>query len=307
MLNTHQLSYNDFVPDTGIHILSDDITDFIPGLSVNNIVNFHHHIQEKYLYHLSLINDLPKYLERNDLDLCYQPQINLETGKTKSVEALIRWQHKFAGSISPEIFIPLAEQTGHIHALTFWVLNHALEQLQAWKSKDLDIKVAVNLSMFNLHDKNFPLLVTNLLDKWSITPEQLILEITEGVIMHNPDHAIKIMSELCKLGVNLSLDDFGSGYSSLSHLAKLPINELKIDRSLIMGMDKNKRNATIVSSTIEMAKSLGISVVAEGVENMDIHNTLIALGCDIAQGFYFCKPLYYKEFTHWLLNSDWGI
>jgi EAL domain-containing protein (putative c-di-GMP-specific phosphodiesterase class I) len=299
MLTTQQLLINNFPQHK--------ISWFTSNFPETKIVNFYHRIQEKYLDHLGLINDLPEYLERDDLNLCYQPQINLETGKTNSVEALIRWQHKLAGAISPDIFIPLAEQSGHIHALTFWVLNHSLHQLQIWKNNNLDIKIAVNLSMFNLHDNNFPNLVARLLDKWTISPEQLILEITEGVIMHEPEHAMKIMSKLCNMGIILSLDDFGSGYSSLCHLSKLPISELKIDRVLVRDINRNSKNETIVRSTIELAKRLGLNVVAEGVENMEICNTLKALGCDTVQGFHFCKPVCSEEIISWLFSSDWGI
>lgn len=307
MFNENQLSVNSYVPEDGLPLPYNEVVRLTSDHKNDNTVYLHRYLQERYISPLKLINDLPEYLERDDMDLCYQPQINLKSGKTNSVEALIRWQHKFAGAISPEVFIPLAEQSGHIHILTFWVLNHALQQLNIWNNNGCAINIAVNLSMFNLHDKNFPVLVSNMLDKWSVPANQLTLEITEGVIMHNPGHTIKILSELYDLGVNLSLDDFGTGYSSLSHVSKLPISELKIDRSLVMDIDKNRKNATIVRSTIELAKCLDLSIVAEGVENIDICNALVASGCDAAQGFYFCKPESCNEITSWLMNSSWGV
>lgn len=271
--------------------------------SSEKTVDFHYYIQEKYLDHLGLINDLQTCLEKDDLNICYQPLIDLETGQPTSVEALIRWQHKLAGSISPEIFIPLAEQTGHIHALTFWVLNRTLQQLHVWKSDNIDIDVAVNLSMFNLHDEGFPSQVCRLLDKWSISPEQLILEITEGVIMYNPEQAIRILENLNDIGVRLALDDFGAGYSSLGHLSRLPISELKIDRSLIMDIDKNHKNAMIVRSTIELAQELGLKIVAEGVENATVCDILREYGCNCVQGFFFSKPVNDVEFKSWFMNN----
>lgn len=258
----------------------------------------------KYLNYHSLVNDFQSCLERNDLTVCYQPLIDLETGKTTSVEVLIRWNHELAGSISPEIFIPLAEQTGHIYALTFWVLNHALQQLHTWKSDEINIDVAVNLSMSNLHDGSFLLQVSMLLDKWSIPPDQLILEITESVIMYDPDRAIRILGKLNDLGAKLALDDFGTGYSSLSHLARLPINELKIDRSLIIDIDKNRKNATIVRSTIELAQKLGLKIVAEGIEDVVVCNILKEYGCDIGQGYFFSKPVNNTEFKSWIKETS---
>jgi len=268
-----------------------------------NTIDFHHYLQEKYLGHLSLIIDLQTYLERDDLNICYQPIIDLETGETTCVEALIRWQHKLAGYISPELFIPLAEQTGHIHALTFWVLNHALQQLHTWKTDGIDIDVAVNLSMFNLNDENFPSQVSSLLDKWSIPPDQLILEITEGVFMYNPEQTIRVLERLNDLGIRLALDDFGTGYSSLSHLARLPISELKIDRTLITDIETNSKNAKIVRSTIELAQELDLKIVAEGVESATVCNILKDYDCDSAQGYYFSKPVNDVEFKSWFIGT----
>jgi EAL domain-containing protein (putative c-di-GMP-specific phosphodiesterase class I) len=238
--------------------------------------------------------------------LHYQPQIDLKTGKTKSVEALIRWKHQTAGPIPPDVFIPLAEKSGHIHALTFWALDRALLQLKEWSYAGIEMNVAVNLSMYNLYDNNFPGLVAGLLGKWSIPARQLTLEITEGVVMHDPVKAIRTLAALRDLGTCLSLDDYGSGYSSLRYLGALPISELKLDRSLVMDIDINRKHAMIVRSTVELAKCLGLSVVAEGVEKKEVCGALSRFHCDMAQGFYFCKPVSGDELTSWLLNSNWG-
>lgn len=299
MLNIHRHMENNFKDNYEMINSERNLHGLANHPSHINTIDFHHYLQEKYLGHLSLIIDLQTYLEKDDLKMCYQPLIDLETGETICAEALIRWQHKLSGSISPELFIPLAEQTGHIHALTYWVLNHTLQQLHSWKNGSIDIDVAVNLSMFNLHDDNFPLQVSRLLDKWSIPPDQLILEITESVFMHNPEQTISVLQRLNDLGTRLSLDDFGTGYSSLSHLARLPISELKIDRSLITDIDKNSRNAKIVRSTIVLAQELGLKIVAEGVESKKVYNILKDYGCNTAQGYYFSKPINDVEFSSW--------
>ena len=306
MIESQQSSKSRKNLDTVKFLNCDDVSMYTSEYSRNNVVSFDLHLQKQNLCHLQLINDLPEYLACDNLDLCYQPQIDLKTGKTKSVEALLRWKHQSAGSIPPDVFIPLAEQSGYIHALTFRVLNCALRQLKAWKNTGFEISVAVNLSTYNLYDNKFPGIVADLLRKWSIPAQQLVLEITEGVIMHDPMKAIKTLSALRDLGTCLSLDDFGSGYSSLCYLGTLPISELKIDRSLVMDIDKNRKHATIVRSTIDLAKCLGLSVVAEGVEKKEVFSALTKFHCDTAQGFYFCKPVCSEELTPWLLNTNWG-
>ena len=306
MIGSLQSSMNRQNLETGKFLNSVNVSGHTSDYSRDNVVNFDLYLQKQNLCHLKLISDLPEYLARDDLDLCYQPQIDLKTGKTKSVEALIRWKHQFAGLVPPDVFIPLAEKSGHIHALTFWVLNCALRQLTEWKYAGIEMNVAVNLSMYNLYDNNFPGIVADLLSKWSIPAQQLILEITEGVVMHDPIKAIKTLSTLRDLGTCLSLDDFGSGYSSLRYLGALPISELKIDRSLVMDIDTNRKHAMIVRSTVDLAKCLGLSVVAEGVEKKEVCGALSRFHCDMAQGFYFCKPVCGNELTSWLLNSNWG-
>ena len=254
-----------------------------------------------------IIDDLPEYIEHDELELYYQPQIDVSTGKTRSVEALVRWSHRYAGNIPPYIFIPLAERTGHINKLTDWVLDKALWQMSEWNNSGVTLDVAVNLSVHNFNDSSFPQKVSDLLDKWSVPASQLILEITEGVMIKDTDRVIYLLSLLRESGVRLSLDDFGSGYSSLSYLSNLPINELKIDRTLVMDIDRNSKNSTIVQSIIKLAKSLGLSVVAEGVESLNAYSKLAKFKCDTAQGFYFSKPICCAEFSSWLYHSDWGI
>lgn len=299
MLNTHSYATKDISEYTESGNTVKNHRTFDNWYTYGNTIDFHSFIQDKFLCHLNLINDFRTYLDKDDLKICYQPLVDLESGKTVSVEALIRWQHKLAGYISPEIFIPIVEQTDHIHALTYWMLNHTLQQIYEWNLEGINLDVAVNLSMFNLHDEAFPGQVSRLLDKWAINPEKLILEITEGVIMYDPEKTIHVLNQLKNSGVRLALDDFGAGYSSLSHLSKLPISELKIDRSLITDINSNAKNATIVRSTIELARKLGINVVAEGVEDKNTCNILGSYGCDFAQGYYFSKPMNTHDFKSW--------
>ena len=303
MLNTNRYPATSFVD---IRSVNHNETSYY-GLTVRHpcrdTVNIPHNIQEQYPDHSSLINDFQAYLESDDLYICYQPLIDLKTGNVTSVEALTRWHHKLAGPISPDIFIPLAEQTGHIHALTNRVLNHTLQRLYAWRQDGINIDLAVNLSMFNLHDEGFPLQVSRLLDNWSIIPDQLILEITEGVLMYEPKLAISVLEKLHDLGIKLALDDFGAGYSSLSYLASMPISELKIDRSLVVDIDKNSKNAMIVRSTIELAQKLGMKIVAEGVEDMVVCNMLKEYGCDFGQGYFFGKPVDEFKFNSWIMET----
>ena len=254
-----------------------------------------------------LINDLPEYIREDKLELYYQPQIDTRTGKTRSVEALVRWKHVIAGDIPPDIFIPLAEERGYIHELTEWVLNKALFQMRQWMNLDIHLNIAVNLSVHCFDDNTLPSKISDLLETWAVPAERLTLEITEGVMIRDTDRIIGILTELKNTGIGLSLDDFGSGYSSLSYLSNLPINELKIDRSLVMAMEQNSKNMTIVQSTIALARKLGMVVVAEGVENFRSYMNLLNFNCNTVQGYYFSAPVNLENFTDWLLDSDWGM
>lgn len=244
---------------------------------------------------LDAINNLPTQLESGEFYLNFQPQLELEKNKFSCIESLIRWHNKNAGIISPDLFIPLIERTEFIYTLTNWVLNQTLKQLNDWNNKGYVLNASINLSMQDLHNENFPGEVEKLLDRYSISARQLTFEVTEGVIMHDPEQVMRIMIEICKLGVKFSLDDYGTGYSSLSHLASLPISELKIDRALVIDMYKNKKHAMIVRSTIELAHILGLRIVAEGVENSETFNLLKTLNCDAIQGHYLSKPVSHNE------------
>jgi diguanylate cyclase (GGDEF)-like protein len=257
--------------------------------------------------HLALMGELRAAISNNELELYYQPKIDLEDGRIIGVEALARWHHPEKGFVPPDVFIPVLEQTGLIKPFTNWALNTALGQCHEWNKAGLDLTMAVNLSMHNLRDPNLPGLLSELLKKWNIKEGALILEITESAVMSNPESVIGILAELKSLGVRFSIDDFGTGHSSLSYLKKLPVSELKIDRSFVMEMNRGKDDAMIVNSTVELAHNLGLRVVAEGVESDDILNSLIALNSDMAQGYFISRPIPPDKLHAFLKTSKWKL
>jgi diguanylate cyclase (GGDEF)-like protein len=255
---------------------------------------------------LALIAELHHAIDKNETFLAYQPKLNLRTGAITGVEALARWEHPRLGLIPPDQFIPMAERTGFINKLTMWGLQTALDQSRTWFRQGFDVPVSVNLSARILHDGSFPDLMEELLESYGIGPEHLELEITESVIMADPARALDILTRISRMGVTLSIDDFGTGYSSLAYLKKLPVNGVKIDKSFVMHMIEDQNDAQIVRSTVELAHNLGLKVIAEGVENREVWNRLLALGCDEAQGYYMSRPLPAPQMTKWLYESPWG-
>ena len=249
---------------------------------------------------LALLGELRRGIDDGHLVLHYQPKADMRTGAIRGVEALVRWEHAEHGLIPPDEFIPLAEHTGLIRTLTLFVLDDALKQCRTWQDEGLRLGVAVNLSVRNLYDPSFADEVARLLGKYRIEPQLLELEITESVIMADPLRAMAVLARLSSLGVGLSLDDFGVGYSSLAYLKRLPVTEIKIDKSFVMNITSDESDALIVRSTIGLARSLGLRVVAEGVETEDAWARLVALGCDIAQGYYLCRPRPAAELATWL-------
>jgi diguanylate cyclase (GGDEF)-like protein len=240
---------------------------------------------------LALIAELRRALERDELVLHYQPKVDLATGRVAGVEALVRWQHPVHGLRGPGAFLPHAEHTALMRPLTLHVLETALSQLAAWRADGLDLHVAVNLAVQNLLDLRTPGHVRELLGRHGLPPSVLTLEVTESLMLHDPQRAGEVLADLADLGVNLALDDFGTGYSSLEHLKRLPVNELKIDKSFVMSMDRDTADRAIVASTAALGRSLGLRVVAEGVESAASASVLAAIGCDLAQGFHYSPPV----------------
>ncbi len=240
---------------------------------------------------LALVGELRRAMEDRQLDLYFQPQINLVTGALESVETLLRWEHPEHGLLTPGQFIPLAEQTGLIKPLSLYVLDAALEQCSKWHRDGMDISIAVNLPAWNFVDQRLPDDVAALLEKWDLDPRDLKLEITESTIMSDRQSGGDVLVRLSAMGVGLAIDDFGTGYSSLAYLKHLPIEEIKIDKSFVLNMDHDANDANIVRSTIDLGRNLGLRVIAEGVETQETAEHLRDLGCRIGQGFYLGRPV----------------
>jgi diguanylate cyclase (GGDEF)-like protein len=249
---------------------------------------------------LALVGELRRAIDGHELVVHYQPKADLATGTVSGVEALVRWQHPQRGLIPPDDFIPLAERTGLIRELTLTVLEVALRQLRCWHDEGLELNVSVNLSARDLLDLALPELVQNLLERYRLPADRLELEITESVILADPMRARAVLSRLDAMGVQLAIDDFGSGYSSLAYLKRLPVGEIKIDRAFVMNMGTDENDAVIVRSTIDLGRNLGLRVVAEGVEDEATWHDLARLQCDQAQGYFLTRPLPAADLAGWL-------
>ncbi|MBI4492245.1 MAG: EAL domain-containing protein [Chloroflexi bacterium] len=256
---------------------------------------------------LALVGELRQAIEQDALRLHYQPKVHFKSGRILGVEALVRWQHPQHGLLAPDRFISLAEQTGLIHPLSHWVLQAALRQCQSWRQAGVELPVAVNLSARNLQDPRLPGAVAALLERWDVPPRCLGVEITENAAMADPERAMQVLTRLREMGVRIAVDDFGTGYSSLGYLKRLPVDELKIDQSFVRSMATNESDAAIVRATIELGHSLGLEVVAEGVENQTAWDLLAALGCDGAQGYYLSHPLAADELVRWVSQTPWWV
>jgi len=251
---------------------------------------------------LQLLGELRAAIAAGELVLHYQPKVDVGSDAVLGVEALVRWEHPRRGLLPPSEFVPLAERTGAIGDLTRWVLDTALAQLRAWHDAGVELTMAVNLAAPNIVDEALPGLVGGLLERWGVRGDRLECEISEHTVMADPHRAINVLERLRALGVRLSLDDFGTGHSSLAYLKRLPLDEVKIDRSFVIGMAENSDDAAIVRSTIDLARNLGLEVVAEGVESEAILRDLGALSCDVAQGFFLGRPLPAAELDGWLAS-----
>ena len=253
---------------------------------------------------LALMSELREAIANEQLELHFQPKVDMKTNKVIAAEALLRWNHPQRGFIKPDDFIPLAEQTGLIKPISHWVIDKAIAQTAEWKSKNINLTMAINISIYNLHDAMLMQQIEDVLLKHKLPTESLILEFSESDIMSEPLRAKQTFEKIREKGINLSIDDFGTGYSSISYLNKLPVNEIKIDRSFISEIMENKDDIIIVRSTIELAHNLGIKIVAEGVHNKPIWDILKELNCDFVQGHYISEALSTHAFTSWLMNNE---
>ncbi len=250
-----------------------------------------------------LENRLANAIENSELNMCYQPKISLKTGQATGIEALLRWHCEDSQPVSPQFFIPVAERSGLIVDLTVWTFNCSMRQSRALLARTPHLKLAVNLSAVVLDEPHLIELIQRCLRTWDFPPQNLILEITESAVMTDPERSAATLEGLRQMGIVISIDDFGTGYSSLAYLRRLPVGELKIDKSFIFNMAANREDESIVQAVIDLSHNFGLSVVAEGVEDRYSLERLMAMGADAVQGFYFTRPLPMSELQQWLHSN----
>jgi diguanylate cyclase (GGDEF)-like protein len=263
--------------------------------------------EEQQVRQLAILADLRRAARHDEFRLYLQPKIRLTDGAVCGAEALVRWQHPTFGFLTPDVFIPLAENSGNISLITHWALSTAIRECRLWLEEGLDLPVSVNLSGRDLHNRDLPCLVLELLKDHDLAPANLVLEVTEQAVVRDAHRAILVLECLRDLGIRISIDDFGTGYSSLAQLKSLPANELKIDRSFVMELPANSDDAAIVRTAIDLAHNLGMEVIAEGVETQGALQWLKASGCEQAQGYLISKPMPAEDFCAWVRRYEQDI
>jgi diguanylate cyclase (GGDEF)-like protein len=263
-------------------------------------------LEEHRHEHLTLLGELRRAADQNQFEIYYQPKIDLKMGRVTGVEALVRWNHPERGFMPPDSFIPFAEQTGCIKLITRWVIDAAMKQCGAWHATGPALKVSINISARDLLDKELLPYVSATLATYKVPVELICFEVTESALMEDPVRAQETLQQLNALGILISIDDYGTGYSSLAYIKKLAVDELKIDRTFVSGMDSDSQNSAIVLSTIELGHNLGMSVVAEGVETEHELSELMRFGCDHVQGYRISKPMSLQQLTRWMSESTWA-
>jgi EAL domain-containing protein (putative c-di-GMP-specific phosphodiesterase class I) len=262
---------------------------------------FHEDMNEKVSKRLAYETDLRRALKNNEFELYYQPQIDLKTEKIIGMESLIRWNHPKKGFVSPLDFIPLAEETGLIVPIGEWVYRTACQQNKKWQEEGLlPIPVAINLSAKQFHDEQLVSKIVEVMNETGLDPKYVDMEVTESLAMENPEESIRQLKKLNGLGIKSSIDDFGTGYSSLSYLKSLPVSKLKIDKSFVDDITTDENDMAIAASVINLSHTMGMKVIAEGVETREQFEKLKELGCDYIQGYLFSKPLSAEDFRSYL-------
>ncbi len=256
---------------------------------------------------LALLGDLRRAIEQEEFELYYQPKVNLASRRVMGVEALIRWHHPREGMMLPDRFVPLLEQTGLIRSLTPWLVDEAVRFAHRLQELGRPLVVSINLSARELQDPHLADTLAEPLAAHRLDPSLIELEITESALMEEPERACLMLERLASLGFRLAIDDFGTGYSSFSYLKRMPVNTIKIDKSFVLGMLRDSNDTAIVRTSIDLAHHLGLQIVAEGVENVEVLDSLRALACDSAQGFYLSRPLTGDALVDWLRHSNWGL
>jgi len=279
------------------------------GSGKNQYQLFNEKMRSRLTARIRLEQDLKIAMQDKQFEVYYQPKINIHTRKCTGSEALVRWRHPVNGFVSPDAFVPVAEETGLIIELGEWILKTACEMTYSLQQQHgyEDLNVAVNISAVQFTDGNLLPMVSKALEDSQLHPESLELEITESAVMHDPEEVISSLHELSKFGMKLAIDDFGTGYSSLAYLKKFPVNTLKIDRAFITDISSDNDDVAIVEAVLGLGKHFNMKVVAEGVEDEEQLNFLKSQGCDIAQGYFISKPLSPEQYQAWLERWPYGV
>jgi len=300
------VAYPDHGVDAATLIMRADIAMYHAKEKTRGCVLYEDGMDPHNAARLLLLGQLRHALEREEFILVFQPKVGLRDNAVTGVEALARWQHPSGSLYLPDTFIPLLERSGLIRHLTEWLLHEAFAFCQHLRQAGYSLTVSVNLSVRDLQDAHFLDIVSEQLATNRVDPKSIVFEITESAVMTDPQHAIEVLRRLAEMGFTLSIDDFGTGYSSLVYLKKLPVGEVKIDKTFVLNMSNDANDAAIVRTSIELARNLGLGVVAEGVENGEILEGLRQLGCDAVQGMYISRPLTVAELEQWLVKSAWA-
>jgi EAL domain-containing protein (putative c-di-GMP-specific phosphodiesterase class I) len=248
--------------------------------------------------------DLREALDHDQLALHYQPKLHLASSRIDGAEGLVRWKHPKLGMVPPDAFIAMAEETGNIRRLTRWALAAGISQAHRWSAQGMSIRAAINLSARDLEDADLPRRVAELLSIHQVPPERIVLEVTESAVMGKPDAAINVLRKLADQGIDLAIDDFGVGQSSFAYLRRLPVRELKIDKTFVTHLDESSEDRTIVSSIVDLGHRLGYKVTAEGVEGRASLDCLVKFGCDHAQGYFIARPMAVDAFDRFIAAAS---
>lgn len=281
-----------------------DVAMYVAKRNKSGCEIYNQNFDEHSIGRLSLISDLRTSINQSQLFMEYQPIIDISTGKVVSAEALLRWNHPERGEVFPDEIIPIAEQTGLINPITYWIIDTVSKFNKKLRDSGINIKIAINLSVYNLQDDDFIENVIDIFNKNGISASSFIMEITESVMMTNPKKSIAILEKLAKLDIEIAVDDFGTGYSSLTYLKRFPISKIKIDKSFIMDMINDDNDAIIVRSTIDLAHNLGMKVIAEGIEEKESLDLLDILRCELGQGYYISPPISASDLEVWIAQHQ---
>ncbi|MCK4833911.1 MAG: EAL domain-containing protein [Gammaproteobacteria bacterium] len=292
--------YPDDGEDYEILLKNADIAMYSAKKSVDVCKRYDKSLDEDFSSRLEMANSLRTAVDEDQFVLHYQPLVNIGADRVDKVEALIRWNHPEKGLLNPDSFIPLAEQTHHIYAITQWVIKNVFRDMSLWKKRGIDVGVSLNISARDLLNSELYGFIENERKINQLTASQVTIEITESALMMHTYQTMKNLQKLSDMGFSITIDDFGTGYSSLQHLKRFPVSGLKIDKSFVMNMIDNENDAIIVRSTVDLAHNMGLAVVAEGIENEDIYSIIEILGCDYGQGYHIAKPMDSESFQKWI-------